>query len=165
LKGVLRSRLLIFRVAPGIDMRIYQAFLVMMTTAILFLLPVSAGIYDFRTDVREDSFSVTTGVGVTSANVTLIKALYDDDISTATALSDNTTDTPTVNAYNTVTRALTIGGLQSETTRGVTVSYDVYALTGGGAIDTLISRIDLIWLICLIAFPAVALAAIFVGRA
>jgi len=146
-------------------MRIYQAFLVMMTTAILWLLPVSDGIYDFRTDVREDSFSVTTGVGETTADVVLVKELYDDDISTVTALSDNTTDTPTADAYNTGTRALTVGGLQAETSRGLTVSYDVYALTGGGAIDTLISRYDLIWIICLIAFPAVALAAIFVGRA
>ena len=146
-------------------MRIFQAFLVMMTTAILFLLPVSAGIYDFRTDVREDSFNVTTGVGETTADVVLVKSLYDDDISTVTALSDNATDTPTVDSYDTATRALTVGGLQADSSREITVSYDVYSLTGGGAIDTLISRIDLIWLICLIAFPAVALAAIFVGRA
>lgn len=145
-------------------MRVFSAFLVIMTTCILLMLPVTEAIYDFRTDVREDSFSVTTGA-VTSANVTLVKEVYDDDTSTIELTSDNTSDSPTFSSYDTATRGLTVSGLSADTTRDLTVAYDVYALTGWDAIDTLLSRFDLIWLICIFSFGPAALAAIFLGRA
>ena len=145
-------------------MRIFYAFLVMMTMAILVMLPLSDAVHDFRTDTREDSFSVATGVSENSTSVVLVKPLYDGDVSTATVLSDDSTDTPLASYYNNDTRALTIEGLSTNTTRTLEVSYEVDALSGSSAIDDLVSNLDLIWLICLVAFPAAALAAIFLGR-
>ncbi len=145
-------------------MRILQAFLILVTSAILWLLPVSSAVYQFKTDVRADTFSATTAAGVTSANVTLLKALYLDDTSTISFTSNETTDIPLASSYNSTNRQLLVSGLGGSLTRTLDVSYDVYALTGGGAIDTLVSRLDFIWLLALIMLPVAGLAAIFLGR-
>lgn len=146
-------------------MRIFTAFLVLVVSAILWLLPIADGVYDFKTNVRADTFVYPTGVGVTTANVTLHKAIYDNDTHTIDLLSDTATDVPLFSAYNIPSRTLLLTGLSANTTRTLSVSYDVYALTGGGAIDTLVSRLDFIWMLAVISFPIAGLAAIFTSRA
>ena len=47
----------------------FTAFLILIASAVLWWLPVTEGIYDFRTDVEENSFAVTTAAGETAANV------------------------------------------------------------------------------------------------
>jgi len=131
-------------------MRIFYAFIIMVTAAMLFMLPVTEGIYDFITDVREDTFTVTTGVGSTNATVQLFKAIYDDDTNTS---------------YNATNRNLVVTGLSENITRTLTVNYDIDALSNSAAVATLVSKFDLIWLLVVIAFPAAAIAAIVIGRA
>jgi len=146
-------------------MRIFTAFLVLVATAILWLLPISTAAYDFKTDAREDTFTSPTAAGVSTANVTLIKEIYDDDTTTVDILSSLATDVPVVGVYTTATRVLNVTGLTTNTTRTLSITYDVYALTGGGSIDTIVSRLDFIWMLALICLPIAALAAIFTGRA
>lgn len=146
-------------------MRIFYAFLVLVTAAILYMLPVTEAIYDFRTDQRSDYFNYSTSVGETTANVTLLRPVYDNDTSTISVLSDTSADVPVFSSYNTTTRATIITGLADNTTRLLTVTYDVDALSDANAVEAIISRLDFLWLLMIIAFPIAALAAIFTGRA
>ena len=146
-------------------MRIFYAFLIIVTIAILLILPVSQGIYDFRTDQRTDNFYTNTGVGATTAALVLHDDVYDNDTATIDISSDNPLDLPVFTSYITATRVVNMGGLNDNDTRTLTVDYDVYALSGAAGIDTLVSRFDLIWIVMLITFAPVALAAIFLGRA
>lgn len=129
------------------------------------MLPVSGAVYDFRTDLRTDEFTSPTGVGVTSANVTLGEPLYDDDTQTIDILSDLSTDTPAFSSYTTATRVVNISGLSANTTRILTVSYDVDALGGSDALNTFVGYVPWMWMLIIIVFPIAGLAAIWTGRA
>lgn len=128
------------------------------------MLPVADTVYDFRTLLREDPFNYETGAGVTTANVVLIKQVYDDDIATIDITSSLATDSPLFASYSTSTRQLDITGLTEASNRTLTVSYDADALTGNSAISTLMGWIPYIWLLSIIVFPLAALFAIFTGR-
>lgn len=129
------------------------------------MLPVSRAVYDFRTDLREEDFSVATAVGVTTDNSTLGQPLYDDDIGTVDFLSDETTDVPIATSYNTTSRQLLVSGLSANSTRTLTIFYDVDALAGGDALNTFVGYVPWVWMLIIIVFPVAALAAIFTGRA
>jgi len=145
-------------------MKIFSAFLIILTSVALFLLPLTAAIYDFRTDLRTDTFSTATGVDAHSANETLLNDLYDGDIGSIDIASDDTSDTPLANSYNATSRQLNITGLADNTTRSLDVSYDIDALQGSSAISTIADRVPWVWLLMVIAFAPAALFAIFTGR-
>ena len=145
-------------------MRIFYAFLIVMVSAILFMLPLTEGVYDFRTDPRTDTFSVDTGVGVTTANESLLSDLYDCDMSSIDIDSDLATDNPQYYAINCTTRLLDITGLTANTTRTLSITYDFDALQGSTAINNLVDRVPWIWLLVIIAFAPAAIFAIFTGR-
>jgi len=136
----------------------------MVVAAILWMLPVTTAIYDFRTDLREDTFSNSTGVGVTTADITLFKPVYDDDTETIDILSDLATDVPAYSSYNGTSRQLGISGLTDNTSRIFTITYDIDALDGHDAISTLMDIIPFMWILVMVAFPMAALFAIFTGR-
>ena len=117
--------------------RIFLGFLIIVTVSILFMIPVTEAIYDYRTDVRDDPFTLPTGVAETGANMTLIKPIYDNDTATLGFLSDNVSDSPIYTAYDTATRELEVSGLAANTTRLLTVSYDVDAMSASAAVSTL----------------------------
>lgn len=144
--------------------RIFLGFLIIVTVSILFMIPVTQGVYDYRTDVREDSFTVATAPDVHTGNVTLIKPIYDNDTATTAYSSNDTNDSPLYSTYNTATRELEVSGLAADTTRLLTVSYDIDALSASAAISTLMDYVSWIWFVLLVGFPAAALAAIFFGR-
>lgn len=145
--------------------RIYSAFLILVTSALLWLVPISDLVYDFQTDVKTDSFYVTTGAGETSANVTLYKAVYDNDTSTIEIVSYLNTDTPAFSSYNSTTRKTGFTGLTASTSRTVDVSYDTDALNASDAWEGVLDKASLIWMVLIIAFPVAGLAAVFTGRA
>lgn len=146
-------------------MRIFNAFLIIIVSAILFLLPLTEGIYDFRTDLQTDTFSVSTNATATAANVTLLNVLYDNDTTTISILSDTSADIPVYSSYNITSRDLEMSGLAVSTTRIITASYDVDALEGSDAINTIVGYVPFIWLLAIIGFAPAALVAIFTGRA
>ncbi len=145
-------------------MRVFFALLVIVAAAILFMLPLTQAVYDFRTDGRTDSFLTTTGA-VTTANVTLTADPYDCDIATIDIDSANVTDTPLPGSVNCTTRVLLVEGLTTNITRILEVNYYVDALDASPAISVLLDRVPWIWLLVIIAFAPVALYAIFTGRA
>jgi len=142
-------------------MRIFYAFLIILCAALLFfLVPFTAGPYAFKTDLREDVFTVSTGVGESEATVQLFKEVYDGDVSTIEIVSGDVDDVPLYSSYNVTTRALTISGLAVSTDRSVTVTYDVDALPGMSAIATMLDYTPFwLYLICLM-FMGAAIALI-----
>lgn len=144
-------------------MRIFYAFIVIFAATFLFMLPLTGMVYDFRTDVRTDTFTVTTAAGITSANTTLLQAIYGNDTGTISYVS-SISEVPVVASYNATTRQLTTSGLTPATSRTLAVSYDVLALNGLTSFNTLLDKIPAIWMVCMIAFAPAALAAMFVGR-
>lgn len=146
-------------------MKVFYSFLIIFALAVLFMLPITQGVYAFRTDVKEDTFRYPTAVGETTANVTLLKEVYDDDVTTVSVLSDIATDVPVIEGYTAGTRLLDISGLAANATRTLSVSYDYDALNASGAFDIFLSRLSWIWLLCVIGFAPAALWAIITNRA
>ena len=136
----------------------------MFAATFLFLLPLTGVIYDFRTDLRTDTFSTTTAAAVTSANETLLEALYDDDVGSVTIVSDNATDVPLPNSYNATSQVLNITGLGAGTTRLLEVSYDVDSLEAHDSISTIADRFPWIWMLLIIVFGPAAIVSMFTGR-
>lgn len=144
-------------------MRIFYAALIIVVAVILFILPISEATYDFRTDNREDTFAITTGIGVTTANVTLIKSIYEDDTATL-SFSSNITETPTFSSWNGTNRSLGIAALTANATRSLTVGYDVAVFRSGSAVNSLLDNTPLIWYLMIICLPGAAIISIFWGR-
>ncbi len=144
-------------------MRIAFAFIALIAAFTLWLLDITNAVYDFRTDVREDAFAVTTASGVTSANTTLLKPVFDNDTHTIGYLS-SISETPVFSTYNTTTRQLLTTGLTAASTRTLTVNYDTNALTHSTALNALLNWWPFFWFMIITAFPIAALVAIFTGR-
>ena len=144
-------------------MRIFIGFLIMFGSVLLWLLPSTDAAYDFRTDLREDTFTVETLTAVTTGNVTLVKDIYDDDVTTIEITSSDSDDAPLYSSYNGTSRLLAFSGLASSSNRTITITYDVDALVGNDAIDTLVTQLPWIYLFCVICFPAAGLALIIMG--
>lgn len=96
---------------------------------ILFLPGLFDKVADARVDPATQQFSVTTGVGVTTANVTLNQPnFHENSVEGISVESDNSDDVPAPTDYVSSTRALTIGGLEAGYTRALTVDFEVEAL-------------------------------------
>ncbi len=146
----------------GENIKAFYCFLIIATAAMLWMLPITDGIYSFRTDVKTDEFFIQCGAGVTGSNNTLTKALYDDDVSTITLYSDCNTDLPTVYSYNTSNRVLWVNGLTESQNRTLEISYDFDALNASDAISNFLDKLSWIWMICIAVFPVAAIVALFV---
>lgn len=144
-------------------MKIFQGFLLLVVVAILWMLPISQAIYDFRTDFRSDTFAVTTS-GSTETDVVLFKPVYDDDEETIAIYSDLADDTPMMDTYDPLTREVHITGLADDSTRILTVEYLIDALNLHPAINLFVNLLPGIWILILIAFPVVGMVAILTGR-
>ena len=135
-------------------MKIFNAFLIIIIASILFMLPFTTAIYDFRTDLRTDTFPGTsTGGAETSANLSLTKFVFDDDTETIDILSDDGADLPLLFSYNTTTRLVDMTGLAVSATRTISISYDIDALSESDAVSTILDRVPAIFLLVVIAFP------------
>lgn len=145
------------------DKKIFTGFLILVFSALLWLIPINSLVYTFRTDVTTNSFYVSTAVGTDNATVALTKAIYDDDTSTLTILSDLYTDVPVLVSYNTTTRATLFNGLTDNATRTISMSYDTDAVNNSSW-DTILDFFPNLWLIFIICFDLAALVAVLVDR-
>lgn len=147
-------------------MRAFQILVVLIAVITLLFMPLTQGIYDFKTDIREDVFNnVHTNSGVVTANVTILKTLYDSDTSTFSITSNTSVDTPVYSSYNSTSRQLLVSGLAANTYRTLYVEYDIDALSGATVIDNLMDFTPYLWYLLLIIFIPVAIIAIWTGRA
>lgn len=106
-----------------------------------------SAIYDFRTDEVDETFAVTTAAGVTTANVTLDNELWNDGVAFASATSNSTGDSPTIDTYASATQVLTVGGLAANTTRTLTVTYDISGLDDYTAAEGAITKIPVFFIL------------------
>ncbi len=96
---------------------------------IVFLMFFIGTFFTNLKDSRTDSYAqiapyAETGVGVLTKDITLLKPVWDNDITNITSVTSNeTVDVPAVNTYVSATRTLNIIGLAASTNRTLTVIY------------------------------------------
>jgi hypothetical protein len=90
-----------------------------------FASPISDGIKGWRTEDITQNFVVVTGAGVTSANVTLTKDLFQGAASEVIAISSNETEVPVATSYDESTNNLLVSAINASKTR--TLSVEFYA--------------------------------------
>ncbi len=89
-----------------------------------FASPINDGIKGWRTNNTTQNFSVTTAAGVTTANVTLTRDLYQDDVSEVIAISSNVTgESPVATSYTSATKVLLVSALDAATTHTLGVNF------------------------------------------
>jgi hypothetical protein len=134
-------------------MRYFTGFLIVLSSVLFWMLPVSSSIYAWKTDARTDVFTITTIPAVTSANSTLLKPIYDNDTSTLDFSSSLSTDIPVYVSYNGTSHLVAYTGLTDNSTRQISISYDVTAFTDNSVFETLSDMA--VWLIFIffIVFP------------
>ncbi|MFA5389528.1 MAG: hypothetical protein WC312_07275 [Candidatus Omnitrophota bacterium] len=148
----------------GAGPKIFWSFIILLSSVILLFLPITDGGYAFKTDSRLDSFTVVTKVA-TTANVTLLKSVYDADTSTISLSSNTSADSPAFTVYDSATHSLLVIGLAPNTVRTLEITYDVAAAGTSDYIATIIDKFaNPIYLMIIILFPLVALVAIWWSR-
>ena len=145
-------------------MRIFYSFMIILVAVFLWLLPLSDMVYAYRTDPVTDASSVDTGVGETTADITLDNFVYDDDIDTI-SVSSSISEVPSVSSYNGTTKTVSIASLTADDSRTLSVTYDVDVITDNDAINALLDRAAWMWMLVIITFPVAGLAAIWTNRA
>lgn len=128
-------------------MKAIQIIIGVMIVILLFGAIFLPGIRTTRTDQYEQTNpGITTGEAVTTADITLVKDLWEADlVSVITVSSNNTADTPATSAYDEDTKALTIAGLNASDNRTLTITYEYAVLTGANApADTFFSIFPLL---------------------
>lgn len=135
--------------------------------AIIILMGLGAitdGILDFRTDSVSDDFSVTTNATASTAQVQLTNTLWEGETVYASVSSNTTADSPTMTGYTAASKALDIGGLASNTTRILTVTYRTFALTNFPGADTGIRFFPALLVLAVVAIPLLAVVFTILGR-
>lgn len=145
-------------------MRIFYSFMIILVAVVLWLLPLSDMVYAYRTEPVTDESTLDTGVGETTADITLDNFVYDDDIDTI-SVSSSISEVPAVSSYNGTTKTVSIASLTADDSRTLSITYDVDVITDNDAINTLLDRSAWIWMLTIITFPVASLAAIWTNRA
>jgi len=143
--------------------KIFNSFLIVVASTILFLIPFTQSSEAIKTDQRDDIFSVVTAAAQTTDNIILSKALYDNDVTTITVISDSTDDAISWGSYNATGQQLLISGMDASNTRVLTATYDVNALNDP-AIETLVDAFIWIWILSAVAFAPSGLASIWTNK-
>lgn len=135
--------------------------------ALLFVLggTIMTGIQDWRTNDQTDIFKVETGAGITSTNVTLTKALWENDHQYVDSItSDIDGDQPSASSYTAATRKLVITNLAANASRNLTVVYDIEALSDYQGVDTFAKYSPTVFWAAVIVLPIIVLYAVIKGR-
>lgn len=94
----------------------------------LIIMPVTldgvASVMAHRETQTDEDTTVTTGVGVTTGNMTLTQVLFDDDVTYVTSVSSNITETPVADNFSEPLLYLT--ALSANETRTLTCVYDYH---------------------------------------
>lgn len=104
--------------------KVFIAILAVFLLLGAFASSINGGIKTWRTDDTTQNFAVTTAAGVTSANVTLARDLFQDDVSEVIAVTSNDTgETPAATSYTAATNYLLVSALTAGATRTLAVNY------------------------------------------
>lgn len=104
-----------------------KVFLMILAVFLLlgaFATPILDGIKGWRTEGTTEAHAVTTGAGVTTANVTLSNDLFQDDVSEVITITSNITgEEPIATTYTAATNRLLVSALNASATHTLTVNY------------------------------------------
>lgn len=105
---------------------------------------------DIARSESSNAATVVTGVGVTSGDITLHNSLYNDAVTSVDNItSTDTDDVPLAASYTTATKELAVSGLEANSTRTITVTYnterDDYSLSTIAPVTPLIIFICLLF--------------------
>lgn len=84
---------------------------------------ISEGIHNLRTDEQVQNNIVVTGMGITTADVVLTHALFNDNTAQVASITSTLAETPVATTYTAATKTLTISALTANDTRTLTISY------------------------------------------
>jgi len=106
--------------------------IIALTIAFLVFPLIMASSHEVHTDEESSAYQVVTGVGETTAPVTLTRSLYDADTNNVESITNtwSGTETAVASSYVSATKVLTVGGLVASGTRTLTIAYDYDATTG-----------------------------------
>jgi hypothetical protein len=105
---------------------------------------------------------VTTAAGVFSQNVTLGRAIYNNDTQSIETITSNiTADTPTASTYNKVSRALEVSGLEESQTRTLTVVFTIEHTTMPAIALTILPLLRWFWIFLILGMAGGAIYAFF----
>ena len=88
-----------------------------------FASAITAGIKTWRTNDVTQSSVVATGAGESTANVTLSRALYQDDVTEVIGFSSNLTESPVASSYDADTQVLLVAALNVNTSRTLSINH------------------------------------------
>lgn len=119
---------------------------VAISVALLMFPLILDGAEEIATDATTDIEQKTTGVGETSATVTLTSDPWNNAVANITSVtSSTTTDTsPTASTYNASTNVLTVTGLAASTTRTLTVGYNYNAVSSYTGMENVVEIAPLV---------------------
>ncbi len=104
---------------------------------IILLMPAMLlSINSFRMADQEDEYIIPLTSPDVSAVITLSQGLFDDATYNVSLSSNVTADAPIASGYVATTKALTVTGLETDTTRRLTVDYKIAALDSYWGADT-----------------------------
>src|SRR4030042_674822 len=105
--------------------KIFIAILAIFLLLGAFRSPIIDGIKGMRIEEQSQGFAVVTGVGASTANVTLSSDLYQDDTAEVTSITSNETgDAPVASTYTAATKVLLVSGLESSKNHSLTIDYN-----------------------------------------
>lgn len=127
---------------------------------------VMSATHDLQTDpTAETHLLVVTGVGVTTADVVLVNALWSDDTAYVTSItSNNVGDTPVKGAYAAATQTLTVTGLKHTDTRTLVITFETDALTDYTGMGALVGVTPLLIWVSILGAVLAGLFFSFKGR-
>ena len=139
-------------------MIVFGALLLIIATPFVFTAIDDAITQEYTQSVA----GLVTGAGEYTSNCTLGRSVYNDDTESVLSITSNVTaDTPTAASYNSVSRLLTVSGLDQNSTRTLSVEFMIDSTTlpaGGAAFLTLIRWF---WVFIIIGMVGGAIYAFF----
>lgn len=137
------------------------SILIVLSAAAGFAVPITGLCHDFQTDVRTDNVYTSTGPGAVTADIVLFKSIYADDSSTL-SVNSSISESPVITAYTAATKTASIGGLTANTSRTISLSYEVDALGGSSSWTTLLGIAPYLYYLILVIIMAAGPIVIFV---
>lgn len=136
---------------------IFGAMLLIIATPFVFTAITDAITQEYTQTIS----GIVTG-DLYAANATLGRAIYNNDTSSVVSIASNhTADSPTASAYNLTTRALEVSGLSANTTRSLTVVYDITSTIIPGGSALVIGLLRWFWVFVIIGLCGGAIYAFF----
>lgn len=148
-------------------MRGFKA-IILVVGAVLLLGAIAYGIMptlnDFRTEDVDQNVNVSTGVGATTATLTLGSSLWNDSLSYLSLSSNNSNDVPAATSYNATTKVLAVSGLSDNSTRTLTVSYKVNGLEDNRGVEEGVKSLPTVLILVVIALAISVVLFIFMRK-